>query len=138
MWLWLVPARRCHSAHHDQGQRLAQEQVRAEVISRLIKHPWPARSPDLSPLNLVLERGHNRAQKRPPTTTTTLVELKETIESFARSMDEEVKQAVQVPADELASVWSVTAPRLRRDSSGSDNVVLCRPLTVICVLKLKQ
>ena len=112
MWLLLVPARWCHSAPHDQGQRLAQEQVREEVISRLIKHPWPARSPDLSPLDMVLERGHNR--KRPPTTTT-LVELKETIESFARSMDEEVKQAVQVPADELAPAWSVTVPRLRRD-----------------------
>ena len=74
---------------------------------------------------------------RPPTTTT-LVELKETIGSFAQSMDEEVRQAVQVPADELASVWSVTVPRLRRDSIGPDSVVLCRPITVICVLKLKQ
>ena len=138
MWLLLVPARRCHSAHHDQDQRLVQEQVRREVISRLAKHPWLTRSPDLSPLDLVLERAHNRAKKRPPTTTTTLVELKETIESFARSMDEEVKQAVQVPADELAPLWSVTVPCLRRDRSGSDSVVLCRPLTVICVSKLKQ
>ena len=82
---------------------------------------------DLSPLNLVLGRGHDRAQKDPPTTTTTttLVELKETIESFVQSMDEEVKQAVRVPADELAPAWSVTVPRLRRDRSGSDSVVLC-------------
>ena len=78
-------------------------------------------------------------KKTPPTpTTTTLVELKETIESFAQAMDEEVKQAVRVPADELAPAWSVTVPRLRRDRSGSDSVVLCRPFTVICVLKLKQ
>ena len=83
-------------------------------------------SQDLSPLNLVLGRGHDRAQKdTPTTTTTTLVELKETIESFAQSMDEEVKQAVRVPADELAPAWSVTMPRLRRDRSGSDSVVLC-------------
>ena len=53
-------------------------------------------------------------------------------------MDDEVKQAVWVPADELAPAWSVTVPRLRRDSGGPDSVVLCRPLTVICVLKLKQ
>ena len=80
-------------------------------------------------------------KKDPPPTTTTLVErveLKETIESFAQSMDEEVKQAVRVPADELAPAWSVTVPRLRRDRSGSDSMVLCRPLTVIFVLKLKQ
>ena len=51
--------------------------------------------------------------------------------------EEEVKQAVRVSADELAPVWSVTVPRLRRDRSGPDSVVLCRPLTVICVLKLK-
>ena len=31
----------------------------------------------------------------PPTPTTTLVELREAIESFAQSMDEEVKQAVR-------------------------------------------
>ena len=37
-----------------------------EVISRLAKHPWPARSPDLSPLDLVLERDHDRAQKKTP------------------------------------------------------------------------
>ena len=48
----------------------------------------------MSPLDLVLERCHNRAQKKTPNTT--LVELKETIESFAQSMDEEeVKQAVR-------------------------------------------
>ena len=66
----------------------------------------PAMSLDLSPQDLVLERGHDRAKKKTPTTTTTLVELKETIESFAQSMDEEVKQAVRVPADELAPAWS--------------------------------
>ena len=53
-------------------------------------------------------------------------------------MDEEVKQVVRVPTDELAPAWSVTVPRLRRDSSGPDSVILCRPLTVICALKLKQ
>ena len=47
----------------------------------------------LVPLDLVLERCHNRAQKKNPNTT--LVELKETIESFAQSMDEEVEQAVR-------------------------------------------
>ena len=48
----------------------------------------------MSPLDLDLERCHNRAQKKTPNTT--LVELKETIESFAQSMDEEkVKQAVR-------------------------------------------
>ena len=69
---------------------------------------------------------------------TTLVELKETMKSFAQSMDEEVKRRCGVSADELAPAWSVTMPRLRRDSSGPDSMLLCRPLTVICVLKLKH
>ena len=42
---------------------------------------------------LVLECGHDRAQKTAPTTTT-LVELKETIRFFAQSIDEEVRQVV--------------------------------------------
>ena len=44
----------------------------------------------------------------------------------------------RVSADELAPAWSVTVPRLREYSNGPGSVVLCRPLTVICVLKLKQ
>ena len=73
-----VPARRCHSAHHDQGQKLAKEQVREEVISRLTKHPWRARSPDLSPLDFwfwSVAMTELKGKK-------TLVELKETIESL--------------------------------------------------------
>ena len=56
--------------------------------------PVTCQESGLVPLDLVLERCHNRAQKKTPNTT--LVELKETIESFAQSMDEEeVKQAVR-------------------------------------------
>ena len=76
--------------------------------------------------------------KRRPPTTTTLVELKETIGSFAQSIVEKSNRWYGVSADELAPAWSVTVRRLRRDSGGPDSVVLCRPLTVICVLKLKQ
>ena len=84
-----VPARRCHSAHHDQGQKLAKEQVRKEVLSRLIKHPWRARSPDLSPWTSFWfwSVAMTELIRRPPPPQT-LVELKETIESFAKSMDE--------------------------------------------------
>ena len=42
---------------------------------------------------MVLERGHDRAQKKTPTTT--LVELKETIESSQSMDEEEVKQVVR-------------------------------------------
>ena len=63
-------------------------------------HQLPDQAPEvgqvsgLVPLDLVLERCHNRAQKKTPNTT--LVELKETIESFTQSIDEEeVKQAVR-------------------------------------------
>ena len=48
------------------GPEAGQRAGSGEVISRLTKHPWPARSPDLSPLDLVLERGHDRAQKKTP------------------------------------------------------------------------
>ena len=77
--------------------------------------------------------------KRRLPTTTTLVELKETIGSFAQSIDDEVKQVVWgIRRRSRARLERNGAARLRRDSSGPDNVVLCRPLTVICVLKLKQ
>ena len=73
--------------------------------------------------------------KRRPPTTTTLVELKETIGSFAQSIDDVVKRVV----------WGIRrraraclVRRLRRDINGPNSVVLCRPLTVLCVLKLKQ
>ena len=62
-----VPARRCHSAHHDQGQKLAKDQVRGEVISRLTKHPWRARSPDLFPLDFWFwSVAMTEVKRRPP------------------------------------------------------------------------
>ena len=45
------------------GPEAGQRAGSGKVISRLAKHPRPARSPDLSPLDLVLERGHDRVQK---------------------------------------------------------------------------
>ena len=63
-----VPARRCHSAHHDQGQKLAKEQVRGGG-----SHQPPDQAPvagkesGLNPPGLlVLECGHDRAQKKTP------------------------------------------------------------------------
>ena len=69
------------------------------------------------PLDLVLERGHDRAQKK---TCTTLVELKETIGSFAvgRRWTNKSNRWYWVSADELAPAWSVTVRRLRRDRVG--------------------
>lgn len=64
------------------------------VISRLTERPWPARSPDLSPLDYWFwSVALAELRRRPPTT---LAELKDTVEAFARSLDEEeVKQAVR-------------------------------------------
>ena len=97
MWLLLVPARRCHSVHHDQGQKLAKDQVRGKSSAA-----WPDQAPvaglsgvrTCPPWTWFWSDAITELKRRTPTTT--LVELKEIIESFAQSMDEEeVKQAVR-------------------------------------------
>ena len=81
------------------------------------------------------------AQKKTPTPTTTLVKLKKNHRVLRLSIQWTKKKSNRrygVSADELTPAWNVTVPRLRRNSSGPDSVVHCRPLTVFCVLKLKQ
>ena len=90
----------CGSCWFQQDGATAHTTIRARswLKSRFGgSHQLPDQAPvagqksGLVPLDLVLERCHNRPRKTP---NTTLVELKETIESFAQSMDEE-EQAVR-------------------------------------------
>ena len=75
---------------------------------------------------LVLECGHDRAQKKTPQKKKkkkALVELKETIESLVNGRISQTG-GTGYPAAELAPAWSITVPRLRGDNSGPDSVVL--------------
>ena len=64
------------------------------VISRLTARPWPAKSPDLSPLDFWFWSVALAELRRVPPTT--LEDLKLSVEAFAESMDkEEVSKAVR-------------------------------------------
>ena len=106
-----------------------------EGISRLTKHPWPG--PDLSPLDLVLERS-NDSWKEDPHHACWAERNHRVLRLSSQWTKKKSNRRYGVSADELAPTWNVTVPRLRRDSSGPDSVVHCRPLTVFCALKLKQ
>lgn len=64
------------------------------IISRLTRHPWPARSPDLSPLDFWFwGAAMAELRKNPPAT---LKVLKDTVEAYADSLDEnEIRRAVR-------------------------------------------
>jgi hypothetical protein len=64
------------------------------VISRLTDHPWPAKSPDLSPLDYWFWNVAMAEVRRAPPTT--LAELKNLVEAFSESLDkEEVVRSVK-------------------------------------------
>lgn len=77
-----------------QARAWLNEAFRGRVISRLTDHPWPARSPDLSPLDFWFwSVALTELRRRPPHD---LEELKQTVEAFADSLDEdEVLRAVR-------------------------------------------
>lgn len=64
------------------------------IISRFTPHPWPARSPDLSPLDFWFWGAAMAELRRSPPAT--LDDLKVTVEAYANSLDEEeVRRAVR-------------------------------------------
>lgn len=71
-----------------------QQKFGDRVISRLTAHPWPAKSPDLSPLDYWFwDVAMADLRKTPPAS---LRDLKTTVEALADSMEEEeVSRAVQ-------------------------------------------
>ena len=72
---------------HMPARAWLQEKFEGRVISRLTPIPWPAKSPDLSCLDFWFWGvAMAELQRNPPKT---IDELKETVESFVESLDED-------------------------------------------------
>ena len=77
-----------------EARQWLEQKFHQRVISRHTDHPWPAKSPDLSPLDYWFWSVAMRELTRVPPSS--IEELKSTVEGFAESLDpEEVYKAVE-------------------------------------------